>query len=110
MFGGDRRSPKVKFLKNSKFCSDWVIFFNGENLIKTFQLFQEQDHETDNLYFGGLPSGTTKEDLEATILNAIKDSFDQHERPTLKKQLLSIRVQQARVGRKGDIILLKLNL
>ena len=79
-------------------------------MIQILKLFQEQDHETDNLYFGGLPSGTTKEDLEATILHAIKDSFDQHERATLKKQLLSIRVQQARVGRKGDIISLKLNL
>ena len=79
-------------------------------MVKILKLFQEQDHETDNLYFGGLPSGTTKEDLEATILHAIKDSFDQHERTTLKKQLLSIRVQQARVGRKGDIISLKLNL
>ena len=79
-------------------------------MVKILKLFQEQDHETDNLYFGGLPSGTTKEDLEATILHAIKDSFDQHEGATLKKQLLSIRVQQARVGRKGDIISLKLNL
>ena len=62
-------------------------------------IFKEQDHEKDNLYFGGLPSGTTKEHLETTILHAIADSFEK--KFPLKEQLVSIRVQPGKIGRFG---------
>ena len=65
-------------------------------------VFKEQDHERDNLYFGGLPVGTSKEELEATILHVARDAFEPGF--LLKEQLGSMRVQQGKEGRLGLIL------